>query len=104
MTPSKEVTNGAVSAACAESLTLRSSPGGAVIGTMYSNNNTGISKFYVQSTSGSWSYGYSYSLGRWGYAMAFYLTTSYAEAGTPGYVGYNWWCSRSDGMMGGGIG
>lgn len=101
----QEVTNGAVNAACAESLTLRNSPGGSVIGTMYTNHSSGISKFYVSSTSGSWSYGYSYSLGRWGYAMAYYLTTSYGESGTPGVAPYNWWCTRSDGTsIGGGIG
>lgn len=100
----QEVTNGAVNAACAESLTLRNSPGGSVIGTMYTNYN-GISRFYVQSTSGSWSYGYSYSLGRWGYAMSYYLTTQYGESGTPGVAPYSWWCHRSDGSgIGGGIG
>lgn len=99
------VTNGAVNAACAESLTLRSSPGGATIGTMYPDPSNGFSKFYVQSTSGSWSYGYSYSLGKWGYAMAQYLTTSYSESGTPGQIGFRFVCYRSDGhVMGGGIG
>ncbi|WP_437648993.1 hypothetical protein [Sorangium sp. So ce362] len=99
------VTNGAVNAACAESLTLRSSPGGATLGTMYTGPFNGISKFYVQSTSGSWSYGYSYSLGRWGYAMAYYLTAAYSESGTPGQLGYNFACYRSDGTAsGGGIG
>ncbi|WP_437753589.1 hypothetical protein [Sorangium sp. So ce1389] len=97
--------NGAVNAACAESLTLRSSAGGATIGTMYTGPYNGISKFYVQSTSGSWSYGYSYSLGRWGYAMSYYLTTSYSESGTPGQIGYGFVCYRSDGTAtGGGIG
>lgn len=91
------VTNGAVNGACADSLTLRSSPGGATIGTMYTSWNAGVSKFSVQSTSGSWSYGYSYSLGRWGYAMSYYLTTSYGEQGTPGQAGYTFWCNRSDG-------
>ena len=100
----QEVTNGAVNAACAESLTLRSSPGGATIGTMYTNNYSGVSKFYVSSTSGSWSYGYSYSLGKWGYAMASYLTTGYGESGTPGQIGYSWWCQRPEGgVWGGGI-
>ncbi|WP_437877671.1 hypothetical protein [Sorangium sp. So ce513] len=99
------VTNGAVNAACADSLTLRSSPGGATIGTMYTGPFNGISKFYVASTSGSWSYGYSYSLGQWGYAMAYYLTTSYSESGTPGQLGYHYACYRSDGTArGGGIG
>ena len=98
------VTNGAVNAVCAESLTLRSSPGGTTIGTMYTNSSAGVSKFYVQSTSGSWSYGYSYSLGRWGYAMAYYLTTSYQESGTPGVAPYTFSCTRSDGTgIGGGI-
>ncbi|WP_437520864.1 hypothetical protein WME79_27945 [Sorangium sp. So ce726] len=99
------VTNGAVNAACAESLTLRNQPGGATIGTMYTGPLNGISKFYVQSTSGSWSYGYSYSLGRWGWAMTYYLTASYTERGTPGQLGYNYACYRADGtIMGGGVG
>jgi len=96
-TSEQEVTAGAVNAACAESLTLRSSAGGTVIGTMYTGPNVGVSKFYVQSVSGSWAYGYSYSLGRWGYAMSYYLTTRYGESGTPGQTGYNYWCQRSDG-------
>ncbi|XXY53268.1 hypothetical protein WME91_19245 [Sorangium sp. So ce269] len=101
----QEVTNGAINAACAESLTLRNSPGGATIGTMLTGPFHGISKFYVQSTSGSWSYGYSYSLGRWGWAMAFYLTATYSESGTPGQFGYNFSCHRSDGhIIGGGVG
>lgn len=101
----QEVTNGAVNAACAESLTLRSSPGGATIGTMSTGIYQGISKFYVSSTSGGWSYGYSYSLGKWGYAMASYLTTNYGESGTPGVAPYNYWCQRPDGAIwGGGIG
>ncbi len=100
----QEVTNGAVNAVCAQSLTLRSSPGGATIGTMYTGPYNGVSKFYVQSTSGSWSYGYSYSLGKWGYAMAYYLTTSYSESGTPGQGGYSYSCTRSDGtQIGGGM-
>ncbi|WP_437810146.1 hypothetical protein [Sorangium sp. So ce1078] len=99
------VTNGAVNAACAESLTLRRSAGGATIGTMYTGPYTGISKFYVHSTNGGWSYGYSYSLGSWGYAMTYYLTTNYSELGTPGQIGYNFACYRSDGTAtGGGIG
>ena len=103
-TSEQEVTVGVVNAACADSLTLRSSPGGTVIGTMYTGNYSGISKFYVQSLSGSWAYGYSYSLGRWGYAMNYYLTNKYGESGTPGQGGYNWWCTRSDGVgIGGGM-
>ncbi|AUX35070.1 MULTISPECIES: hypothetical protein [Sorangium] len=100
------VTNGAINAACADSLTLRSSPGGATIGTMYTGPYNGISKFYVWSTDkDGWSYGYSYSLGRPGYAMAYYLTTNYLESGTPGQIGYNYACYRSDGTgRGGGIG
>lgn len=104
-TTEQGVTNGAVNAACAESLTLRSSPGGSTIGTMYSGPYNGISQFYVQSTSGSWSYGYSYSLGMWGYALSSYLTTNYRQSGTPGQVGFSFSCTRSDGtVMGGGIG
>lgn len=104
-TAEQEVTNGVVNAACASSLTLRSSPGGSTIGTMYTGPNEGMSKFYVQSTSGSWSYGYSYSLGRWGYAMSYYLTANYSESGTPGQIGYSFACYRSDGTgIGGGIG
>jgi hypothetical protein len=101
------VTIGAVNAACAESLTLRSSAGGATIGTMYTGPFNGVSKFYVQSISnnGAWAYGYSYSLGRWGWAMTYYLTTNYSETGTPGQIGYNYACYRSDGSgWGGGIG
>ncbi|WP_437989449.1 hypothetical protein [Sorangium sp. So ce145] len=99
------VTNGAVNAACAQSLTLRNQPGGATIGTMYSGPLNGVSKFYVHSTSGSWSYGYSYSLGQWGWAMTYYLTASYTETGTPGQLGYYYACYRSDGTaMGGGVG
>ncbi|WP_437736424.1 hypothetical protein [Sorangium sp. So ce1335] len=99
------VTNGVVNAACAQSLTLRSSPGGATIGTMYTGPLQGISKFYVQSTSGAWSYGYSYSLGRWGYALSSYLTANYWESGTPGQLGYQCQCVRADGtIMGGGVG
>ncbi|WP_437720629.1 hypothetical protein [Sorangium sp. So ce861] len=99
------VTNGVVNAACAVSLTLRSSPNGATIGTMYTGPNVGISKFYVSSTSGNWSYGYSYSLGRWGYAIASYLTANYSESGTPGQIGYGFQCTKSDGtIMGGGVG
>lgn len=99
------VTNGAVNAACAQSLTLRSSPGGATLGTMYTGPLNGVSKFYVHSTSGSWSYGYSYSLGQWGYAMTYYLTASYTETGVPGQLGYQCACYRSDGtVMGGGVG
>ncbi|WP_438037713.1 hypothetical protein [Sorangium sp. So ce128] len=99
-------TKGAVNAACAQSLTLRSSAGGqAVIGTMYTGPLNGVSKFYVHSTSGSWSYGYSYSLGQWGWAMTYYLTASYTETGTPGQLGYYYACYRSDGTaMGGGVG
>jgi hypothetical protein len=98
------VTNGAVNGVCAESLTLRSSAGGSTIGTMYTNPNRGVSQFYVQSTSGSWSYGYSYSLGLWGYAMSYYLTTNYWQSGTPGVAPFNYSCTRSDGSgMGGGI-
>lgn len=94
-------TNGAVNGSCAQSLTLRSSPGGATIGTMYTNWSAGVSKFYVQSTSGAWSYGYSYSLGRWGYAMADYLSTSYSEWGTPGQIGYSYsCCSAATGCRG----
>ncbi|WP_375765290.1 hypothetical protein NR798_26610 [Archangium gephyra] len=92
----QQVTNGVTNAACAQSLTLRSSPGGATIGTMYTNWNVGVSKFYVQSSSGGWSYGYSYSLGLWGYAMSYYLTTNYYERGTPGQSGYSFACTRSD--------
>lgn len=104
-TTEQAVTNGAVNAACAQSLTLRSSPGGSTIGTMYTDENHGISQFYVQSTSGSWSYGYSYSLGMWGYAMSYYLTTNYRQSGTPGQVGFSYSCTRSDGTgYGGGIG
>ncbi|WP_437790872.1 hypothetical protein [Sorangium sp. So ce693] len=99
------VTNGAVNAACAESLTLRDQPGGATLGTMYTGPYNGVSKFYVQSTSGSWSYGYSYSLGRWGWAMTYYLTTNYREQGAPGQIGYYYACYRADGSgWGGGIG
>lgn len=95
------VTNGAVNGSCAQSLTLRSSPGGAVLGTMYTNWSAGISKFYVQSTSGSWSYGYSYSLGRWGYAMQTYLSTDYSEHGTPGVSGFSYTCcSAATGCFG----
>ncbi|MGK3987639.1 hypothetical protein WME99_31650 [Sorangium sp. So ce136] len=104
-TAEEAVTSGVVNAACAQSLTLRSSPGGATTGTMYTGPNVGISKFYVQSTSAGWSYGYSYSLGRWGYAMASYLTANYAESGTPGQIGYGFQCTKSDGsIMGGGVG
>ncbi|WP_438025127.1 hypothetical protein [Sorangium sp. So ce233] len=39
------VTNGVVNAAWAGSLTLRTSPGGATIGTMYTGPFNGISKF-----------------------------------------------------------
>lgn len=100
----QEVTDGAVNAACADSLTLRNSPGGSTIGTMYTGLNRGVSKFYASSTSGSWTYGYSYSLGKWGYAMASYLTTSYSESGTPGQIGYHYSCRRPDGsVIGGGI-
>jgi hypothetical protein len=71
---------------------------------MYTGSYSGISKFYVQSTSGSWSYGYSYSLGRWGYAMAYYLTTNYRESGPLGQSGYSYDCTRSDGThIGGGM-
>ncbi|WP_438031674.1 hypothetical protein [Sorangium sp. So ce204] len=98
-------TKGAVNAACAQSLTLRNQPGGATIGTMYSGPLNGVSKFYVDSTSGSWSYGYSYSLGQWGWAMTYYLTASYTERGVPGQLGYHYACYRSDGTaMGGGVG
>jgi hypothetical protein len=97
----QEVTNGAVNGSCAQSLTLRSSPGGATIGTMYTSWGAGISKFYVQSTSGSWSYGYSYSLGSWGYVMQAYLTTNYSERGTPGQFGYSYsCCSPATGCFG----
>jgi hypothetical protein len=100
----QEVTNGVVNAVCAQSLTLRSSPGGSTIGTMYTGPSAGLSKFYVQSTSGSWSYGYSYSLGRWGYAMSYYLTSNYSESGTPGVAPYEFECRRSDGTsLGGGV-
>lgn len=103
-TAEQQVTVGALNAACAESLTLRNSPGGTVIGTMYTNGDRGISKFSVQSVSGSWAYGYSHSLGRLGYAMTAYLTANYSESGTPGQIGYNYWCKRSDGViLGGGI-
>lgn len=103
-TSEQAVTNGAVNGACAESLTLRSSPGGSTIGTMYTNLNRGVSQFYVQSTSGSWSYGYSYSLGLWGYAMSYYLTTNYHQSGTPGVSPFSFDCMRSDGSgMGGGM-
>ncbi len=98
-------TLGAINAAFAYSLTLRSSAGGTTIGTMYTDPSYGVSKFYVHSTSGSWSYGYSYSLGKWGYAMTYYLTTSYSESGTPGQFGYQYGCWRSDGTgMAGGVG
>ncbi|MGK3959421.1 hypothetical protein WMF38_41045 [Sorangium sp. So ce118] len=101
----QEVMNGAINAACAESLTLRNSPGGATIGTMLTGPFHGVSKFYVSRTEGSWSYGYSYSLGSWGWAMAYYLTTSYSESGTPGQIGYGFVCYRSDGhAISGGIG
>ena len=97
----QEATNGAVNGSCAQSLTLRSSPGGATVGTMYTNWSAGVSKFYVQSTSGGWSYGYSYSLGRWGYAMADYLSTNYSEQGTPGVFGYSFsCCSAATGCRG----
>ncbi|WP_437502253.1 hypothetical protein [Sorangium sp. So ce1099] len=99
------VTHRGVNAACAESLTLRNSPGGGTIGTMYPDPSYGFSKFYVDSTSGSWSYGYSYSLGKWGWAMTQYLTTSYSESGTPGQIGFSFVCYRSDGhVISGGIG
>ncbi|WP_437783312.1 hypothetical protein [Sorangium sp. So ce1097] len=40
-----------------------------------------------------------------GLREAYYLTTSYSESGTPGQLGYNYACYRSDGTArGGGIG
>lgn len=97
------VTNGVNNAACAQSLTVRSSPGGSVIGTMYTNADVGIAGFYVQSTSGSWSYGWSYAHSKWGYVLASYLTTSYWQSGTPGQPGYQFQCCLANYCYGGGI-
>lgn len=102
-TAEQAVTNGANNAACAQSLTLRNSPGGSVIGTMYTNVDVGIAGFYVQSTSGSWSYGWSYAHSKWGYAMASYLTTNYWQSGTPGQKGYRFSCCLADYCNAGGI-
>lgn len=101
-TAEQAVTNGVINAACAQSLTLRSSPGGSVIGTMYTNADVGIAGFYVQSTSGGWSYGWSYAHSKWGYAMASYLTTNYSQSGTPGQQGYQFSCCLADYCYGGG--
>lgn len=102
-TAEQAVTNGVINAACAQSLTLRSSPGGSVIGTMYSNPDVGLAGFYVQSTSGSWSYGWSYAHSKWGYALASYLTSNYSQSGTPGQQGYHFSCCLADYGYGGGI-
>lgn len=100
----QEVKNGAINAACGNSVTVRNAPSGSTIGTMYTNSEQGISKFYVQSTTNGWSYGYSYSLGIWGYAVGSYLAGTYSESGTPGQLGYHWSCTRPDGsILGGGI-
>jgi hypothetical protein len=102
-TAEEAVTNGVVNATCAQSLTLRNAPGGSVIGTMYSNVDVGLAGFYVQSTSGNWSYGWSYAHSRWGYAIASYLTTNYSQSGTPGQQGYHFSCCIADYCYGGGI-
>ena len=80
-------------------------PSGRPLRNRHTGPNRGVSQFYVQSTSGSWSYGYSYSLGLWGYAMSYYLTTHYSQSGTPGQAPFSFSCTRSDGTgFGGGVG
>ena len=53
---------------CAASLTLRNTPGGNTLGTLYNGY-----WFYKSGTNGSWSSGYSNELGIWGWVLTPYL-------------------------------